>query len=1311
MNYVSKGRRKKLHEIDEDEETRFLETTQRLSDAAVQPSAVLNREQRRYSSSSSSQLHQSEESGSINEDPPPRRQENSRTQNSRTRRNQSTSAAAVADNDPATSLPASDARVHDKESSGAVQSSGLELALKHTAAAKHEGSRGGSGRHQQEDYPERAGRPDTIEMTTDDAAVDVLTSSILNSADYPSSSLVSLTRSAARPPPSSSSSLTSLQANMQHHDAPHPYELSSHSQRSAVSLSGNSALLLRPASDYALLRQSTDVSAISVGSLATNSVTTHQQHYKEEESLLPQRKIQVDGDKEEAGLVDRIMSMPLLASALERIDTVMQSNMMAVIWDFMDVGLYFLTIIFNVIVIVNLWELAHVLWSVTMIILCTWHYVVMAGLLAAHLRRASAAQFSILGINNDNLRTTQFTWVLFILPLVPVVFVLDTMLIFTSLAPLFMPKTATNFSSFMSNYNFTRFFVQYLMESVPQVILQTVIFYTLKRNGQIYFRAAYAIYLSLFVTFLNVLKFSWKLWKAASDGGLTILEYSKYLVLLKGDYQCSPSAMNYVIQKSCFIQGTTFYINGFWLYRNKASYGPAQQSYILLNSFLRFEKQWPSVKSMVFSGCPLASINRIVEKGLKHFQNLENLEINECSVRGDTISVLTKAIKNHPHLRKVKIIQTGVLKRYRNRHKVHIVNLLKPSLRLTHVALCAMFWNERYMAEAADRLQNHPTLQSLAIEIPLRLIEGDHDQAATATGSSTVSQHVLATAPDGEGTTSKDIISADYAYSVASILSNNEHLKSLALHNHPFNDSGISILAKALEVNTSITALSLRGSRVGDGGAVALSRVVKQSSCLTSLNLRACQMHSEGVSSLSQALVESRTLRSLDLSCNRVDSLGVRELSRAIRLNVTLTSLKLEEWRDTFDDEQAVHVLTSTLIENRGLTELSLNGTPLTAARAMHQIADMVRGNSVLTSLDIGQPPVKLKQNVDDSGEAAVLDAIGRGYNTSLQHLSLKGHPLSTGCLIPLSELLSQPPTTSSSPSCCSLTSLDLSFCHMSDSHLSALCQGLLGALSTWTSATDTITASQHVYSTSSHHNNHCTSVLSAPLPASSSVSLLLANPAAAAAAAASLVCPSSSSTSSVVVLPLAGSGVLHHHHQLQVLILKEITGLEMNGMRSLSDILRSSFCGLKTLDLGGCQLANSSDMDSTALWSVFANGLAVNSSLTALYLEGCASLNNERALMALAASLASNKTLLSLDLTGCAECKVRRAFASLLTGMRLDTTEPVQKRSTEDEDALLLRIMDGNYLTRERCFGTPPFSALQSLKASGEDYEVIDII
>ena len=80
------------------------------------------------------------------------------------------------------------------------------------------------------------------------------------------------------------------------------------------------------------------------------------------------------------------MAHPVVESLSRRLDRIMLSMWVAVLFDVVDVGLYFFTIFFNVIVIVNLWKLAHPIWSGFMIALCTWHYVIMAVLLSAYLR-------------------------------------------------------------------------------------------------------------------------------------------------------------------------------------------------------------------------------------------------------------------------------------------------------------------------------------------------------------------------------------------------------------------------------------------------------------------------------------------------------------------------------------------------------------------------------------------------------------------------------------------------------------------------------------------------------------------------------------------------------------------------------------------------------------------------------------------------------------------------------------------------------------------------------------------------------------
>lgn len=60
----------------------------------------------------------------------------------------------------------------------------------------------------------------------------------------------------------------------------------------------------------------------------------------------------------------------------------------------------------------------------------------------------------------------------------------------------------------------------------------------------------------------------WKLWKAADDAGLRMAEYFKYLLLLKGNYECSPATMAAVIAHTCSLRGDTFVMNGFRLVRS-----------------------------------------------------------------------------------------------------------------------------------------------------------------------------------------------------------------------------------------------------------------------------------------------------------------------------------------------------------------------------------------------------------------------------------------------------------------------------------------------------------------------------------------------------------------------------------------------------------------------------------------------------------------------------------------------------------------------------------------------------------------------
>ena len=86
-----------------------------------------------------------------------------------------------------------------------------------------------------------------------------------------------------------------------------------------------------------------------------------------------------------------------------------------------------------------------------------------------------------------------------------------------------------------------------------------------------------------------------------------------------------------------------------------------------MNSYDRFEGK--HVTRLTVSGCPLPCINRILQRGLTEFPALEALDVNECAFRGNSFALVTRAIRKHTALARVRVVQTGVLKKYKNWHK------------------------------------------------------------------------------------------------------------------------------------------------------------------------------------------------------------------------------------------------------------------------------------------------------------------------------------------------------------------------------------------------------------------------------------------------------------------------------------------------------------------------------------------------------------------------------------------------------------------------------------------------------------------
>ncbi len=123
-----------------------------------------------------------------------------------------------------------------------------------------------------------------------------------------------------------------------------------------------------------------------------------------------------------------------------------------------------------------------------------------------------------------------------------------------------------------------------------------------------------------------------------------------------------------------------------------------------------------------------------------------------------------------------------------------------------------------------------------------------------------------------------------------------------------------------------------------------------------------------------------------------------------------------------------------------------MEGSDLGPAASMQRVAEALQVNGTLQSLDLGRTALRATAPSSAGGggaadggvaPAAILEAVSTGGNTSLMHLSLRGHSLAAPqCLLPLAELLCPPP-----PCRPSLTSLDLTSCALGDAHVAALFQ------------------------------------------------------------------------------------------------------------------------------------------------------------------------------------------------------------------------------------------------------------------------------
>ncbi|XP_017918992.1 PREDICTED: NACHT, LRR and PYD domains-containing protein 5 [Capra hircus] len=266
--------------------------------------------------------------------------------------------------------------------------------------------------------------------------------------------------------------------------------------------------------------------------------------------------------------------------------------------------------------------------------------------------------------------------------------------------------------------------------------------------------------------------------------------------------------------------------------------------------------------------------------------------------------------------------------------------------------------------------------------------------------------------------------------------------------------AGLRHLWMTLVVNRSVTRLDLTGSRLGEEDVRAAGEALRHPHCaLQTLRLDRCGLTPASCRVISQVLATSVSLKSLSLMGNKVADQGVKSLCDALKVApCTLQKLILGSCglaAATCQD------LASALIENQGLTHLSLSGDEL-GSEGMSLLCRAVK----LPSCGLQ----KLALN------ACSLDVAGCGFlalalmgNRHLTHLSLSMNPLEDPGMNLLCEVMMEPSCPIQdldlvncrlTAACCEslsnvitrsrhLRSLDLAANALGDEGIAALCKGL----------------------------------------------------------------------------------------------------------------------------------------------------------------------------------------------------------------------------------------------------------------------------
>jgi len=269
---------------------------------------------------------------------------------------------------------------------------------------------------------------------------------------------------------------------------------------------------------------------------------------------------------------------------------------------------------------------------------------------------------------------------------------------------------------------------------------------------------------------------------------------------------------------------------------------------------------------------------------------------------------------------------------------------------------------------------------------------------------------------------------------LAALVASNRVLQKLTLYDDPLSHAGFAAMCEALERNETLTSLTL-GFAGGEGASPALSRLCATltgpTSRLATLHIADCGLPaSRLVDYLSEALPAAAVLRELKVGFFRVGP-SVARLASSVAHNTSL--VKLVVWTVPRDldgdleppdfavDDSVVDALADSLAANRTLRDLSFDNCDVSDAAASALVDVLLdRRNTTLRALDLDV------NRVVAAGAAAKLAALLARPDSPLASLSLRrGRHLGDDGARAIANALAT--------SCAGLTSLDLSFCGLSD--------------------------------------------------------------------------------------------------------------------------------------------------------------------------------------------------------------------------------------------------------------------------------------